>query len=418
MMNVKERYEEAKAKYASIGVDTEEVLQKLAEVKISMHCWQGDDVKGFLTPDGELTGGIMATGNYPGAAHTPDQLRQDLEKAFSLIPGNHKLNLHAMYLDTDEPVDLNEIEPKHFEKWVAWAKEQGIGLDFNPTFFSHPMMKDGLTLAHPDKEVRDYWIEHGKRARKIAEYMGKEIGQTCIDNFWMPDGMKDNPIDRLSPRQRLMESLDEIFSEELNEEYTQDAVESKLFGLGAEAYTVGSHEFYMGYGLTRNKLICIDAGHFHPTEVISNKLSSLALFSKGIMLHVSRPVRWDSDHVVIMDDELQEIGKELVRNHLLEKTAIGLDFFDATINRIAAWAIGTRNTQKALLKAMLEPIEELKEAELNFDFTKRLAFTEELKDFPYADVWNYFCEINNVPVGMDWYQEVLQYEKDVQSKRL
>ncbi|MGM0143908.1 L-rhamnose isomerase [Enterococcus sp. AZ153] len=418
MMNVKERYEEAKAKYASIGVDTEEVLQKLAEVKISMHCWQGDDVKGFLTPDGELTGGIMATGNYPGAAHTPDQLRQDLEKAFSLIPGNHKLNLHAMYLDTDEPVDLNEIEPKHFEKWVAWAKEQGIGLDFNPTFFSHPMMKDGLTLAHPDKEVRDYWIEHGKRARKIAEYMGKEIGQTCIDNFWMPDGMKDNPIDRLSPRQRLMESLDEIFSEELNEEYTQDAVESKLFGLGAEAYTVGSHEFYMGYGLTRNKLICLDAGHFHPTEVISNKLSSLALFSKGIMLHISRPVRWDSDHVVIMDDELQEIGKELVRNHLLEKTAIGLDFFDATINRIAAWAIGTRNTQKALLKAMLEPIEELKEAELNFDFTKRLAFTEELKDFPYADVWNYFCEINNVPVGMDWYQEVLQYEKDVQSKRL
>lgn len=418
MMNVKERYEEAKAKYASIGVDTEEVLQKLAEVKISMHCWQGDDVKGFLTPDGELTGGIMATGNYPGAAHTPDQLRQDLEKAFSLIPGNHKLNLHAMYLDTDEPVDLNEIEPKHFEKWVAWAKEQGIGLDFNPTFFSHPMMKDGLTLAHPDKEVRDYWIEHGKRARKIAEYMGKEIGQTCIDNFWMPDGMKDNPIDRLSPRQRLMESLDEIFSEERNEEYTQDAVESKLFGLGAEAYTVGSHEFYMGYGLTRNKLICLDAGHFHPTEVISNKLSSLALFSKGIMLHVSRPVRWDSDHVVIMDDELQEIGKELVRNHLLEKTAIGLDFFDATINRIAAWAIGTRNTQKALLKAMLEPIEELKEAELNFDFTKRLAFTEELKDFPYADVWNYFCEINNVPVGMDWYQEVLQYEKDVQSKRL
>ncbi|EOH60509.1 L-rhamnose isomerase [Enterococcus mundtii] len=418
MMNVKERYEEAKAKYASIGVDTEEVLQKLAEVKISMHCWQGDDVKGFLTPDGELTGGIMATGNYPGAAHTPDQLRQDLEKAFSLIPGNHKLNLHAMYLDTDEPVDLNEIEPKHFEKWVAWAKEQGIGLDFNPTFFSHPMMKDGLTLAHPDKEVRDYWIEHGKRARKIAEYMGKEIGQTCIDNFWMPDGMKDNPIDRISPRQRLMESLDEIFSEELNEEYTQDAVESKLFGLGAEAYTVGSHEFYMGYGLTRNKLICLDAGHFHPTEVISNKLSSLALFSKGIMLHVSRPVRWDSDHVVIMDDELQEIGKELVRNHLLEKTAIGLDFFDATINRIAAWAIGTRNTQKALLKAMLEPIEELKEAELNFDFTKRLAFTEELKDFPYADVWNYFCEINNVPVGMDWYQEVLQYEKDVQSKRL
>lgn len=417
MTDVKKRYAEAKEKYASIGVDTDAVLKKLADVKISMHCWQGDDVKGFLTPDGELTGGIMATGNYPGAAHTPDQLRQDLEKAYSLIPGKHKLNLHAIYLDTDETVDLNEIEPKHFEKWVEWAKKQGVGLDFNPTFFSHPMMKDGMTLAHPDKAVREYWIEHGKRARKIAEYMGKEIGQTCIDNFWMPDGMKDNPIDRLAPRKRMMESLDAIFAEEINEEYTQDAVESKLFGLGAEAYTVGSHEFYMGYGLTRDKLICLDAGHFHPTEVISNKLSSLALFSKGIMLHVSRPVRWDSDHVVIMDDELQEIGKELVRNDLLGKTNIGLDFFDATINRIAAWVIGTRNTQKALLKAMLEPIAELKETELAFDFTKRLAYTEELKDFPYADVWNYFCESNNVPVGMEWYEEVMKYEKDVMLKR-
>ncbi|MDT2758700.1 L-rhamnose isomerase [Enterococcus xiangfangensis] len=414
---VEERYEDAKARYAEIGVDTDEVLKKLQDVKISMHCWQGDDVKGFLNPDGELTGGIMATGNYPGAAHTPDQLRQDLEKAYSLIPGNHKLNLHAIYLDTDEAVDLNEIEPKHFEKWVKWAKEQSVGLDFNPTFFSHPMMKDGMTLAHPDKAVRDFWIEHGKRARKIAEYMGKELGQTCIDNFWMPDGMKDNPIDRYTPRKRLMESLDEIFSEEINEEYTQDAVESKLFGLGAEAYTVGSHEFYMGYGLTRDKLICLDAGHFHPTEVISNKLSSLALFSKGIMLHVSRPVRWDSDHVVLMDDELQEIGKEIVRNDLLAKTNIGLDFFDATINRVAAWVIGTRNTQKALLKAMLEPIEDLKQLELALNYTKRMAFTEELKDFPYADVWNYFCEQNNTPVGMDWYEEVLNYEKDVLAKR-
>jgi len=417
MTDVKKRYEEAKAKYASIGVDTDAALKKLDKAKISMHCWQGDDVKGFLTPEGELTGGIMATGNYPGAAHTPDQLRQDLEKAYSLIPGKHKLNLHAMYLDTDENVDLNEIEPKHFEKWVSWAKEHGVGLDFNPTFFSHPMMKDGMTLAHPDKEVRNFWIEHGKRSRKISEYLGKEIGQTSINNFWVPDGAKDNPIDRYNPRKRLMESLDEIFAEKLNEEYTQEAVESKLFGLGAEAYTVGSHEFYMGYGLTRDKLICLDAGHFHPTEFISNKLSALALFSKGIMLHVSRPVRWDSDHVVIMDDELQEIGKELVRNDLLEKTNIGLDFFDATINRIAAWVIGTRNTQKALLKGMLEPIAELKQAELEFNFTKRLAFTEELKDFPYADVWNYYCEINNVPVGMDWYAEVLKYEEEVLSNR-
>lgn len=414
---VEERYQDAKARYAEIGVDTDAALKKLQDVKISMHCWQGDDVKGFLNPDGELTGGIMATGDYPGAAHTPEQLRQDIEKAFSLIPGKHKLNLHAIYLDTDEPVDLNEIGPKHFEKWAKWANEQGVGLDFNPTFFSHPMMKDGMTLAHPDQDVRDFWIEHGKRSRKIAEYLGKETGQTCINNFWMPDGMKDNPIDRYSPRKRMMESLDEIFTEELNEEYTQEAVESKLFGLGAEAYTVGSHEFYMGYGLTRNKLICLDAGHFHPTEVISNKLSSLALFSKGIMLHVSRPVRWDSDHVVIMDDELQEIGKEIVRNDLLAKTNIGLDFFDATINRVAAWVVGTRNTQKALLKAMLEPIEDLKEMELELDYTKRMALTEELKDFPYADVWNYFCEQNDAPVGMEWYEEVMNYERDILATR-
>lgn len=414
---VEERYQNAKARYAEIGVDTDAALKKLQDVKISMHCWQGDDVKGFLNPDGELTGGIMSTGNYPGAALTPDELRQDIEKAFSLIPGTHKLNLHAIYLDADEAVDLNEIEPKHFDKWAKWAKEQGVGLDFNPTFFSHPMMKDGMTLAHPDQAVRDFWIEHGKRSRKIAEYLGKETGQTCINNFWMPDGMKDNPIDRYSPRKRMMESLDEIFAEDLNEEFTQEAVESKLFGLGAEAYTVGSHEFYMGYGLTRDKLICLDAGHFHPTEVISNKLSSLALFSKGIMLHVSRPVRWDSDHVVIMDDELQEIGKEIVRNDLLAKTNIGLDFFDATINRVAAWVVGTRNTQKALLKAMLEPITDLKEMELAGDYTKRLALTEELKDFPYADVWNYFCEVNNAPVGMNWYDEVMNYEREVLSTR-
>ncbi|KAA8715860.1 L-rhamnose isomerase [Lactococcus garvieae subsp. garvieae] len=417
MSEVKKRYEEAKKRYAAIGVNTDEAIKKMADVKISIHCWQGDDVKGFLTPQGELTGGIMSTGDYPGAAHTPDELRQDLEKAYSLIPGKHKLNLHAIYLDTDEEVDLNQIEPKHFKKWVEWAKKQGIGLDFNPTHFSHPMMKDGMTLSHPDKEVRDYWIEHGKRSRKIAEYMGKETGQTCINNFWMPDGMKDNPIDRYTPRKRMMEALDEIFEEKLDEEYTMEAVESKLFGLGAEAYTVGSHEFYMGYGLTRNKLICLDAGHFHPTEVISNKLSSLALFSKGIMLHVSRPVRWDSDHVVLMDDELQDIAKELVRNDLLSRTNIGLDFFDATINRIAAWVIGTRNTQKAMLKAMLEPIQDLKEMELEFDFTKRTAYTEELKDFPYADVWNYFCEQNGVPVGLDWLEEVRNYEEEVLMKR-
>ena len=415
--HITQAYQVAKERYAAIGVDTDAALKKLQAIKISMHCWQGDDVKGFMMPEGDLTGGIMSTGNYPGADKTPDQLRQDLEKAFSLIPGQHKLNLHAIYLDTDEKVDLNEIEPKHFEKWVAWAKEQGLGLDFNPTFFSHPMMKDGFTLSHPDKEVRDYWIEHGKRSRKVAEYMGKELGQVCYNNFWVPDGFKDNPVDRLSPRKRLMESLDEIFADQVDETYTQDAVESKLFGLGAEAYTVGSHEFYMGYGLTRGKIILLDAGHFHPTEVISNKLSSLALFGKGIMLHVSRPVRWDSDHVVIMDDELQDIAKELVRNDLLDKAVIGLDFFDATINRIAAWVIGTRNTQKALLKALLEPTKDLKDMENSFDFTSRLAYTEELKDFPYADVWNYFCLQNDVPVGLDWLTNVRQYEEEVLSKR-
>ena len=415
--HITQAYQDAKERNAAIGVDTDAALKKLQAIKISMHCWQGDDVKGFMMPEGDLTGGIMSTGNYPGAAKTPDQLRQDLEKAFSLIPGQHKLNLHAIYLDTDEKVDLNEIEPKHFEKWVAWAKEQGLGLDFNPTFFSHPMMKDGFTLSHPDKEVRDYWIEHGKRSRKVAEYMGKELGQVCYNNFWVPDGFKDNPVDRLSPRKRLMESLDEIFADQVDETYTQDAVESKLFGLGAEAYTVGSHEFYMGYGLTRGKIILLDAGHFHPTEVISNKLSSLALFGKGIMLHVSRPVRWDSDHVVIMDDELQDIAKELVRNGLLDKAVIGLDFFDATINRIAAWVIGTRNTQKSLLKALLEPTKDLKDMENSFDFTSRLAYTEELKDFPYADVWNYFCLQNDVPVGLDWLTNVRQYEEEVLSKR-
>ncbi|EAF3055093.1 L-rhamnose isomerase [Listeria monocytogenes serotype 1/2c] len=414
---INKRYQVAKERYQAIGVDTEKALKTLKDIKISMHCWQGDDVKGFLNPDGELTGGIMATGNYPGAAHTPKQLRQDLEKAYSLIPGKHKLNLHAIYVDTDEKVDLNEIEPKHFTPWVEWAKEQGLGLDFNPTFFSHPMFKDNYTLASPDKEVRDFWIEHGKSSRKISEYFGKELGQTSINNFWVPDGIKDCPIDRYTPRKRLMEALDEVFAEKLDEKYTQEAVESKLFGLGAEAYTVGSHEFYMGYGITRDKLICLDAGHFHPTEVISNKLSSLALFSKGVMLHVSRPVRWDSDHVVTMDDELIEIGRELVRNDLLGITNIGLDFFDATINRIAAWVVGTRNTQKSLLKALLEPTADLKKMELENDFTSRMAITEELKDFPFGDVWNYFCEINGVPVGLDWLKEVKAYEEDVLLKR-
>lgn len=413
----KERFEAAKAQYESIGVNVETALEQLVETKISVHCWQGDDVKGFLNPDGDLTGGILSTGNYPGVARTPEELRQDLEMAYSLIPGKHKLNLHAIYLDTDEPVDLNQIEPKHFKKWVDWAKANGLGLDFNPTFFSHPMMKDGYTLAHPDKAVREFWIEHGKRSRKIAEYFGRELGQPAYNNFWVPDSSKDNPIDRLTPRRRLMASYDEIFAEKIDEKYTIDTVESKLFGIGGEAYTVGSHEFYMGYGLTRGKTILMDAGHFHPTEVISNKISSLALFSKRLMLHVSRPVRWDSDHVIIMDDELQEIMKEIVRGGLLNRTAIGLDFFDATINRVAAWVIGVRNAQKALLKALLEPTDDLKQLELEFDFTSRLALTEEYKDLPFGAIWDYFCELQGVPVGLAWFDEVKKYEHEVLSKR-
>jgi len=416
-MNTKQRYEDAKKKYEAVGVDVGKALEQLQKTRISMHCWQGDDVIGFLSPDGELSGGIMSTGDYLGRARTPEELRQDIEKAFSLIPGKHKLNLHAMYVDTEEEVDLNEIEPKHFEKWVDWAKDREVGLDFNPTFFNHRMFKDGYTLAHPDKEVRDFWIEHGKRSRKISEYFGKELGQKSYNNFWVPDGMKDNPVDRLTPRKRLMESYDEIFEEEINPQYTEDAVESKLFGIGAEAYTVGSHEFYLGYGISRGKTVLMDAGHYHPTEVVSNKISALALFSDNLMLHVSRPVRWDSDHVILMDDELQEIMREIVRNNLLEKTAIGLDFFDATINRIAAWVVGVRNAQKALLKALLDPISELKEAELDFDFTKRMVVTEEMKDLPYADVWNYFCLQNDVQIGLAWYDEVKKYEQEVLTSR-
>ncbi|SJZ44695.1 L-rhamnose isomerase [Pilibacter termitis] len=414
---IMERYLDAKEQYEKIGVNVENALERLSAIKISIHCWQGDDVKGFLNPDGELTGGILSTGDYPYAARTPEQLRQDAELAFSLIPGRHKFNLHALYVDTDEEVDLNEIEPRHFEKWVAWAKEQGIGLDFNPTFFSHPMYKDGFTLSHPDDRVRSFWIEHGKRARKVAAYFGKELGQPAYNNFWVPDSSKDNPIDRLSPRKRLMESLDEIFEEEYDENLTVDTIESKVFGIGGEAYTVGSHEFYMGYGLTRKKTILMDAGHYHPTEVISNKISALSLFSDKLMLHVSRPVRWDSDHVVIMDDELQEIMREIVRGNLLERTAIGLDFFDGTINRVAAWVVGVHNTQKALLKALLEPTEDLKSVELSFDFTSRLVLTEEYKNLPFGAIWDYFCQINHVPVGLDWYEIVKKYEKEVQSTR-
>ncbi|MFJ7848909.1 L-rhamnose isomerase [Peribacillus sp. NPDC097206] len=415
---IKRDYQAAKELYANHGINTDEVIEKLKEIKISMHCWQGDDVNGFMNKDQGLTGGISVTGNHPGAARTPEELRKDLEKAYSLIPGKHKLNLHAMYTDTDEQVDLDEIEPRHYTKWVEWAKDQGLGLDFNPTCFSHPKSEDGFTLSHPDKDIRDFWIEHCKRSRKVGEYFGKETGQTCVTNYWIPDGFKDTPVDRLTPRKRLAESLDEIFKEPIDRQYNLDAVESKLFGIGSESYVVGSHEFYMGYGLTRNKLICLDSGHFHPTETVSNKLSALSLFTEGLLLHVSRPVRWDSDHVVTLDDELLEITRELVTHNLTEKTHIGLDFFDGSINRVAAWVIGTRNTIKALLRAYLLPTEKLKAAELEGDYTTRLALMEEFKMYPFGAIWDYYCADQNVPVREEWLAEVKDYEKTLLIERV
>lgn len=410
-------YNEAKKLYESHGIDVDQVLKQLSEIKISLHCWQGDDVRGFLFRDKELSGGIAVTGSYPGRASTPQELREDLEKALSLIPGKHKVNLHAIYADTDEQVDLDELEPRHFEKWVEWAKEQGLGLDFNPTYFSHPNAADGFTLSHTNDEIREFWIRHGKASRKIAEYFGRELGQTCFTNFWVPDGYKDTPVDRLAPRQRLAASLDEIFSEPIDEQFNVDGVESKLFGIGSESYVVGSHEFYMGYGISRGKAITLDAGHFHPTEVISNKLSSILMFSKHLLLHVSRPVRWDSDHVVTMDDELLEIARELVRGDLLSKTSLGLDFFDGSINHLAAWVIGTRNTIKALLRAMLEPVEELRKIELAGDYTSRLALVEEFKSYPFGAVWDYYCASQGVPVREQWLSEVKQHEQEVLLKR-
>ncbi|MDQ0048562.1 L-rhamnose isomerase [Paenibacillus polymyxa] len=410
-------YNEAKKLYARHGIQVDDILRKLSQIKISLHCWQGDDVQGFLFKDKQLSGGIAVTGSYPGRAGTPHELRQDLEKALSLIPGKHKVNLHAIYADTTEQVDLDQLEPRHFQNWVDWAKQQGLGLDFNPTLFSHPKAEDGFTLSHRDSEIRDFWITHCKKSRRIAEHFGKELGQPCVTNHWMPDGYKDTPVDRLAPRERLRDALDEIFSEEISEEYNIDAVESKLFGIGSESYVVGSHEFYMGYALTRGKSICLDAGHFHPTEVISNKLSSVLMFTDQLLLHVSRPVRWDSDHVVTMDDELLDIARELVRGELLSRTHIGLDFFDGSINHVAAWVIGTRNTIKALLRAMLEPIEALKQAEEERDFTTRLALVEEFKSYPFGAIWDYYCAQNDVPVREEWLAEVKNYEQQVLLKR-
>lgn len=417
MSNLSKAYEIAKEIYAEIGVDTDKALEKLKKIKISLNCWQGDDINGFLFKDQSLSGGIQATGDYPGKARTPAQLRQDVEKALSMIPGSHKLSLHAIYTDTDEKVDLDTLEPRHFDSWIQWAKEKGLGLDFNPTCFSHPMSDSGFTISSADPAVREFWIQHCKASRRIAEHMGKELNERCVTNFWFPDGYKDIPVDRVGPRLRMKTALDEVFSEPIDPNYNLDAVESKLFGIGKESYTVGSNEFCLGYAAQNHVALTLDAGHFHPTEVISDKIPTVLLYVDELLLHVSRPVRWDSDHVVIMDDELAYIAQSLIRNDLLARTNIGLDFFDASINRVAAWVIGTRNTIKALLRALLEPTEALMKLELEEDYTSRLALLEELKSYPFAAVWDYYCDTMGVPVRDSWLQEVKKYERDVQFKR-
>lgn len=414
---VEAAYTLARDVFAAAGIDTETAMNRLDAIAISMHCWQGDDVRGFENPAGTLTGGIQVSGNYPGRAATPDELRTDLDFAMAQIPGSQRLNLHAIYLESDRPVARDAIEPRHFQNWVDWAKERGIGLDFNPTCFSHPLSEDGLTLSHPDAAVRDFWIAHCQASRKVSAHFGASLGTPSVMNIWVPDGMKDLPADRFSPRERLARSLDAIIAEPISREFHKDAVESKLFGIGAESYTVGSSEFCMGYAASRNTLLCLDAGHFHPTEVVSDKLSAVLQFVDEVLLHVSRPVRWDSDHVVLFDDELQAIANELIRGDILGKVNIGLDFFDASINRVAAWVIGTRNMRKALLRALLEPAARLKQAEGERDFTTRLAMMEEAKSMPWSAVWDFYCLSGNVPVGIAWLDEVKNYERNVLSKR-
>ena len=407
-------YEDAKEYYATWGINTEQAIKKLSDISISVHCWQGDDVAGFENKTGLSGGGIQATGNHPGRARSPEELRADLEFSYSKIPGNHRLNLHSMYMDTDEKPDRDEIEYHHFETWVEWAKQINIGLDFNPTFFAHNKADDNLTLAHPNASIRDFWIEHGKRTREIASKIGTKMGSACINNIWVPDGYKDIPIDRMAARSRLEKSLDAIL--EKPKQHLKDAVESKLFGIGVEACTVGSHEFYMGYAIRNKTLLCIDMGHFHPTESTADKLSALALSLDEILLHVSRPMRWDSDHVILMNDEVLSMAHELVSADLLDKTNIGLDFFDATISRTAAWVIGTRNMQKALLQSLLKPWKLLRDAENKLDFTKRLTITEELKDLPHGLVWEEFCTRHNMPVGQSLIKDLESYQNSVSGR--
>ncbi len=410
-------FELAKEQYESLGVDVDAALSRMESIAISVHCWQGDDVAGFEGDDGSLGNGLAVTGNYPGRARTPDELRSDLEMAYSLIPGKHRLNLHALYGEFHGPVDRDEIGVEHFQGWIDWSKSQGVSLDFNPSYFSHANAADGFTLSHSDPGIRKFWIDHGIASRKIAAAMGESQGNACINNFWVPDGYKDTPASRKAPRERLAESLDAIFAEDLPPEHTLDAVECKLFGIGSESYVVGSHEFYMGYAMSRKKVLCLDAGHFHPTEVISDKISSVMMYLPEILLHVSRGVRWDSDHVVTYSDELQSIMQEIVRGGYLDRVHIGLDFFDASINRVAAWAIGTRNALKAALAALLEPTEMIQQLERDGDYTGRLALLEEQKMLPLGAIWDHYCRSVDVPAGAEWLEKVRQYEKSTLAQR-
>ena len=417
-MNTEKALEIARNVYGKYGVDVDAALKAAAGTPVSIHCWQGDDVAGFEAADGDLTGGIQSTGNYPGKARTIDELRKDFEFAKSLIPGKKKFSLHAIYLDAGgKKVARNEIGPEHFTSWIDWAKENGIGLDYNPTFFSHPLSADGFTLSSDDESIRKFWVEHGILSRKVSESFGRALGQPSCINFWVPDGFKDTPVNRARKRENLARSYEEIFAEKIPEEYNLDAVESKLFGIGLESCTIGSHEFYMGCAMKHNVLVTLDTGHFHPTEFVSDKLSAALQYLKGVLLHVSRPVRWDSDHVVILDDELKAIACEIRRGGYQDRVKIGLDFFDGSINRIACWAIGSRNMQKAILWAALEPVEMLQKFEAEGDFTSRLAFLEELKTLPFGLVWNAYCETQGVPAGDSWIPMMKKYEADVLSAR-
>lgn len=415
---VEARYRLAREQYAELGVDVAAALAKLSGVAISLHCWQGDDVRGFESAAGLTGGGIQATGNYPGRARTIEELRADLDQAYRLIPGWHRLNLHAIYADYGgRRIERNELAPEHFAGWIGWARARGLGLDFNPTFFSHPLADSGFTLASREAGVRRFWIDHGIACRTIGEAFGRALGTPCVTNVWIPDGYKDTPVDRRGPRERLRDSLDQIFAQPLDPRFHLDAVESKLFGIGSESYVAGSHEFYLGYALQNNKLLCLDAGHFHPTEGIADKISAVLQWLPAMLLHVSRGVRWDSDHVVTLTDDVRAIAEELVRGNYLQRVHIGLDFFDASINRVAAWVIGTRAMLKALLLALLTPLDALRAYEQNGDYTRRLAILEEAKTLPFGAVWDYHCETHNVPPGASWLDAITSYEQQTLSRR-